>query len=145
MERRAAHAGYIRAVAGALEAAGIPVADWRADAGEPRDGWIPFDLARQVRLHGRPVWDQDEAGIGWSEDGGWYLLTVDDPGGRGVRATRKLDLATVAAPASVARAVARLASLALPPVGGEGPDRDFPGHRAEVPDSAFEDALLAYL
>ena len=53
--RRAEHAEYIAAVAAALEAAGVPVADWRADGGTPRDGWIPFDLARQVRLHGRPV------------------------------------------------------------------------------------------
>ncbi|MBO3738975.1 DUF6292 family protein [Actinoplanes flavus] len=113
-----AHAGYIRAVAAALEAAGVPVADWRADDGVPRDGWIPFDLARQVQLHGRPVWDHDEAGAGWSEEDGWHLLTVDDPGGRDIRVDRPLNVATVAAPSSVARAVTELAGIRTGGPGG---------------------------
>jgi hypothetical protein len=107
---------YIRAVAAALEAAGVPVADWRADEDAVPEGWIPFDLARQVRLHGRPVWDHDEAGAGWSGDRGWYLMTVDDPGGRDVRSVHVLPLAATAAPESVARAVAAHAGLPpLPP------------------------------
>jgi Family of unknown function (DUF6292) len=143
----------------------VPVADWRADSGPPRDGWIPFDLARQVRLHGRPVWDHDEAGAGWSEERGWYLLTVDDPAGRGVRTTVALAVPTVAAPGSVARTIASLAGLppqpraALPghpaaqfravspgrPLLSAGEvDADFPGHRAGVDDPSFEAALLRY-
>jgi hypothetical protein len=105
------HAVYIRAVAEALEAAGVPVADWRADDGAVPEGWIPFDLARQVRLHGWPVWDHDEAGASWSEDQGWYLLTVDDPGGRNVRSVHALPVTTMAAPESVARAVVAGAGL----------------------------------
>ncbi|WP_433790200.1 DUF6292 family protein [Actinoplanes sp. CA-252034] len=184
---RSAHAGYIRAVAAALEAAGVPVADWRADDGPVRDGWIPFDLARQVRLHGRPVWDHDEAGAGWSEERGWYLLVVDDPAGRSVRTTEALAVATIAAPGAVARAVASLAGLpgpappapdspaglpapappapdspaGLPAPAPPAPDSpaglptpappapeeagaDFPGHRADVADPAFEAALGRY-
>ncbi|MEU8664333.1 DUF6292 family protein, partial [Actinoplanes philippinensis] len=110
-----AHTAYIRAVAAALETAGVPVADWRADSGPVRDGWIPFDLTRQMRLHGRPVWDHDEAGAGWSEERGLYLLTVDDPAGRSVRTTQALAVPTLAAPGTVARAVACLAGLPVPP------------------------------
>jgi hypothetical protein len=139
-----AHAAYIRAVAAALEDAGVPVADWRADSGSPRDGWIPFDLARQVRLHGRPVWDHDEAGAGWSEDRGWYLLTVDDPAGRDVRTVEALAVATIAAPGAVARAIASLAGLGAPAVPAAETGADFPGHRAGVADPAFEAALLRY-
>ncbi|MDI6100015.1 DUF6292 family protein [Actinoplanes sp. NEAU-A12] len=143
-----AHAGYIRAVAGALEAAGVPVADWRADPGPPRDGWIPFDLARQTRLHGRVVWDHDAAGAGWSEERGWYLLTVDDPAGRDVRTVRALEVPVIAAPRAVARAVAAVAGLADsvatgPPASGPA-DPEFSGHRAGVVDPAFEEALLRY-
>lgn len=138
-----AHAGYIRAVAAALEAAGVPVADWRADGGLPRDGWIPFDLARQVPLHGRVVWDHDEAGAGWSEERGWYLLTVDDPAGRDVRTVHVLETPVIAAPRAVAVAVAVAAGLRdSADEGGSGPD--FPGHRAGVADPAFEEALLRY-
>ncbi|GIF37061.1 DUF6292 family protein [Actinoplanes xinjiangensis] len=141
---RSAHSGYLRAVAAALEAAGVPVADWRADSGSPRDGWIPFDLARQVRLHGRPVWDHDEAGAGWSEERGWYLLTVDDPAGRGVRTVEALAVPMIAAPGAVARAIASLAGLCAPGGPRAEAGADFPGHRAGVPDPAFEAALLRY-
>ncbi|MEU4156870.1 DUF6292 family protein [Actinoplanes sp. NPDC026670] len=148
---RAAHAAYIRAVAAALEDAGVPVADWRADDGPVRDGWIPFDLARQVRLHGRPVWDHDQAGAGWSEERGWYLLTVDDPAGRDVRTAEDLGIAMIAAPGAVARTIASVAGLSAasagPSVASAGPpevDADFPGHRAGVSDPAFEAALLRY-
>ena len=146
-----AHAGYLRAVAAALEAAGVPVADWRADARVPRDGWIAFDLARPGRLPsgpptserprpgrpapdrphadrpgggrqlGRAVWDHDTAGLVWHEEAGWSLHTVDDPGGRDVRTTLGLDLALVAEPRSVAAAVARLAALPPPAADPDGP------------------------
>ncbi|MBW6435380.1 hypothetical protein KZ829_16705 [Actinoplanes hulinensis] len=139
-----AHAGYIRAVAAALEAAGVPVADWRADDGVPRDGWIPFDLARQVRLHGRPVWDHDEAGAVWSEVDGWRLLTVDDPGGRNVRSVHALDVTTVAAPSSVARAVTERAGIRSGGPRAEEVDTDFAGRRAGTGDPAFEAALRRY-
>lgn len=112
------HAGYVRAVAEALEAAGVPVADWRADPGTPRVGWIPFDLARQTRIHGRVVWDHDAAGISWSEDHGWSMLTVDDPGGRDARTTEVLALDPASAPASVVHAALRHAGL---PTGPEPP------------------------
>lgn len=118
------HAGYIRAVAGALEEAGVPVADWRADGGRPRAGWIPFDLARQTRLHGRVVWDHDGAGAGWSEEQGWYLLTIDDPAGRDVRTERALEIAVMAAPRVVARAVAVVAGLADADAVPSPPDGD---------------------
>ncbi|WP_328476502.1 DUF6292 family protein [Actinoplanes sp. NBC_00393] len=129
------HAAYLRAVAAALEAAGIPVADCRADDRAPRDGWIPFDLVRQVRLHGRPVWDHDQAGLGWDEHRGWHLLTVS---GRGVRTEKDLEVAAVAAPGTVVSAVARLAGLAVPDAAEPHPDLD------PAPGPAFEAALQRY-
>ncbi|GIE74602.1 hypothetical protein Aph02nite_05520 [Actinoplanes philippinensis] len=129
-----AHTAYIRAVAAALEAAGVPVADWRADSGPVRDGWIPFDLTRQMRLHGRPVWDHDEAGAGWSEERGWYLLTVDDRAGRSIRTTEALAVPTLAAPGTVARAVACLAGLPVPPRPATAPPTDaLPGPPSASP------------
>ena len=139
-----AHAGYIRAVAEVLEASGVPVADWRADDRVPRDGWIPFDLVRQVRLHGRPVWDHDQAGAGWDEDRGWHLLTADRIGGRVVRTGKDLNVARVAAPRSVLRAIARLAGITVPDGRAAQPDRDFPDHRAGAPEAGFEAALRRY-
>lgn len=108
---RPARWAYVRAVAEALEQTGIPVADWRADGGTIPDGWIPFDLARQVRQHGRIIWDHDAAGAGWSEEHGWFVLTVDDPGGRDVRTVARLNVGLLAPPPVVAQAVARHAGL----------------------------------
>ncbi|WP_436530436.1 DUF6292 family protein [Actinoplanes sp. HUAS TT8] len=89
------HGSYLRAVAEALEAAGVAVADWRADPGE---GWIPFDRARPSVL----TWDYDQAGLGWSETGGWYLLLINSPGRR---VTRPLDVPSTAPPPVVVAAV----------------------------------------
>ena len=74
----AGHWDYLRAVAEALEAAGIAIADWRADPGPPRDGWIPFDIARPSIM----TWEYDQAGLSWSESGGWHLLLINSPGRR---------------------------------------------------------------
>jgi hypothetical protein len=148
----ASHHGYLRAVAAALESGGVPVADWRADggapaadwragggvpAGLPRDGWIAFDLSRQLRIHGRLVWDCDQAGAAWAEDRGWSVIRV----GFG-RTEEKLDIATVAAPGSVLRAVARQAGLTLPApatLAPAAPDHDVPGHRAGALGRDFPD------
>ncbi|MBB2943859.1 hypothetical protein FB565_003588 [Actinoplanes lutulentus] len=100
------HYGYIQAVAEALEEAGIPVADFRADDRVPRDGWIAFDLVRQVALHGRLVWDCEQAGVAWAEDQGWVLVTVGF-----ARTQEGLDVASEAAPREVVRAVARKAGI----------------------------------
>ncbi|GIF03329.1 DUF6292 family protein [Actinoplanes siamensis] len=86
---------YLRAVAGALEAAGVPVADWRAEGDE---GWIPFDLSRVSVVS----WVHDQAGVGWSAASGWYLLLIDSPGRRSVVPLRVPVRAT---PEEVARAV----------------------------------------
>lgn len=97
--------GYLRAVAAGLEDAGLPVADWRADPGE---GWIPFDRRRPSIV----AWEHDQAGLTWSESDGWALLLVNSPGRR---RTVPLAVPLLAAPASIALAVATWAGVPLPP------------------------------
>ncbi|MFI1988838.1 DUF6292 family protein [Actinoplanes sp. NPDC020271] len=85
----------LRAVAEALEAAGVAVADWRADNDE---GWIPFDRARPSVV----TWDHDQAGLGWSRTGGWYLLLITSPGRR---VSHPLPVPAGAEPSAVVAAV----------------------------------------
>lgn len=139
-----AHEAYIGAVAKALEAAGFPVDDWWAEPNDPRDGWIGFDMEKQGRVDGEPVWSYDEVGVGWSEDRGWHLLYVDDPHGRDSRFVEELTIARVASPVTVVLAVAEKAGLTLELADDGRPDLDFPDHSFEDDDPAFEQALAHY-
>lgn len=141
-----AHEPYMRAVADALNAAGFPVERWDADPNQPRDGNIALDLDRQGTIDGHPIWSHDEVNVGWNEDRGWFLNTVDDPHGRDFRYVYDLGVERVAAPLSVALAVAEKAGLTvdLPAVGGGFPDVDFPDHWSEEDDVPFELALRRY-
>ena len=138
------HEAYIDAVARAFDAAGFPTADCHADDNDPRDGWIGFDLDRQGTMDGKPIWPYDEVGVGWSEDRGWHLLTIDDPHGRDSRFVSELDVARVASPWSVVMAVAEKAGLSLELTDDGHPDLDFPTHTFYDEDPAFEAALAAY-
>ncbi|WP_203826716.1 DUF6292 family protein [Actinoplanes palleronii] len=129
----AGHWGYLRAVAEALEAAGLPVADWRADPGVPRDGWIPFDRGRPSVV----TWEHDQAGLSWSEVDGWSLLLINTPGRR---TAVRLPVPLVAAPFSLVQAVAAQAGHFLQP--GDSPtSMDFDGPPG-TPE--FEHALSRY-
>ncbi|MER7331777.1 MULTISPECIES: DUF6292 family protein [unclassified Micromonospora] len=141
-----AHVPYIRAVARALAAAGFPVADWDADPNQPRDGNIALDLTRQGTIDGQPIWSHDEVNVGWNEDRGWFLNTVDDPHSRDSRYVYDLGIERVASPASVALAVAEKAGLTVNlAMEGDGhPDVDFPDHHCEEDDVPFELALRRY-
>jgi hypothetical protein len=139
------HEAYIGAVADYLDKNGFPVADWWADDNDPRDGWIEFDMDRQGSIDGKPIWQWNEVGVGWSEDRGWHLLFVDDPHGRNSRFVDELAIARVASPWSVADEVAGKVGLTvdLPDCGF--PDLDFPTHTFEDEDDPeFEAALAAY-
>ena len=139
-----AHTPYIRAVAAALTAAGLPVDRWDADPNSPRDGNIALDLDRQGTIDGQPVWSHDEVNVGWTEDRGWFLNTVDDPHGRDSRWVFDLGIARVASPATVAVAVAEKAGLTVTVDGDGYPDVDFPDHDCEEDDIPFELALRRY-
>jgi hypothetical protein len=89
---------YLRAVVDALEAAGLPVADWRVEEGPPIEGWIAFDLRRPSIV----TWEHDQTGLGWSAHDGWYLLLINSPGRR---TTIPLPLTPSAPPAEVVEAV----------------------------------------
>lgn len=138
------HEAYIGAVADALEKAGFPVADWWADDNDPRDGWIGFDVEKQGTIDGGPVWPYDEVGVGWSENRGWHLLTIDDPHGRDSRFVIEFPVARVASPVSVVLEVAAQAGLTVEVADDGHPDADFPEHSFEDDDPAFEQALAHY-
>ncbi|TWG12139.1 DUF6292 family protein [Actinoplanes teichomyceticus] len=135
----AAHWCYLRAVAEAFEAAGMPVADWRADPGPPRDGWIPFDRSRASIV----VWDHDQAGLGWSEIAGWYLLLINSPGRR---VTIPLPVPLVAAPPTVIAAVAVRVGPAPSAIRSPGSSghRDLPDADAGPGTPELERALSRY-
>lgn len=139
-----AHEAYIAAVAAALEAAGFPVNWHNADANDPRDGAIDLDLERQGHIDGQPIWSHDEVTVGWTEDRGWFLVTVNDPHGRDSRFVYDLGLCRVAAPRSVALAVAEKAGLTLELDDDGYRDVDFSEHQFEDDDPAFELALRHY-
>lgn len=139
-----AHEAYIQAVADALDEAGFKVDDWHADPNDPRDGWIGFDMDRQGRVDGNPLWQYDEVGVGWSEDRGWHLLTIDDPHGRDSRFVTEFAIARVASPATVVLEVAEQAGLTLEVADDGHPDADFPEHSFEDDDVPFEQALRHY-
>lgn len=138
-----AHEPYIAAVAHALNAAGLHTDYWHADPNDPRDGWIGFDMDKQGRFDGEPLWDSDEVGVGWSEDRGWHLLTIDDPHGRNSRFVYEFPIARVASPVTVVLAVAEKAGLTLELTDDGHPDLDF-DHSFEDDDVPFELALQHY-
>lgn len=138
------HEAYIDAVARALDAAGFKTGDCHADDNDPRDGWIGFDMDRQGTIDGGPLWPYDEVGVGWSEDRGWHLLTIDDPHGRDSRFVSELAIARVASPVTVVLAVAEKAGLVLELADDGHPDADFPDHTFYDDDPAFEAALAHY-
>ncbi|MET8278365.1 DUF6292 family protein [Micromonospora sp. NPDC005174] len=139
-----AHEPYMRAVAKTLEAAGFPVESWDAEPNAPRNGNISLDLDRQGTIDGQPIWSHDEVNVGWTEDRGWFLNTVDDPHGRDSRHVYDLGVERVAAPASVALAVAEKAGLTIELTADGHPDVDFPDHDSEEDDVPFELALRRY-
>jgi Family of unknown function (DUF6292) len=72
-----AHEPYIDAVAGAVQAAGVELADWGAEANDPRDGYL--EPAPPVGPG-----PEDEPGglwIAWNEERGWFYGETKGDGG----------------------------------------------------------------
>lgn len=131
------HEAYIDTVAAALSASGFEVEDWWADLNDPLDGWI--------ELKPVGVYDgTDEFGLGWSEDRGWFVLTIDDPHGRDSRNVFDLLVGVVASPETVVRTFAGMAGVEASVPGDNYPDLPFDGHSFEDDDPEFEAALAAY-
>jgi hypothetical protein len=130
-----AHEPYMRAVAEALEAAGVKVLDWYADPNDPRDGAI------QVASDAA-----DEVWLGWQEERGWTLLCIDERSGgqQPTRLVRDLGAGTVYSPESVVRAYGQEMGVVVDPPGDRFPDVDFPQHEAEVDNVELELALRRY-
>lgn len=139
-----AHEGYIGAVADALTAGGFPAADWHADPNDPRDGAIELDLDRQGTIDGKPIWPHDEVWVAWTEDRGWFVLTINDPHGRDSRFVYDLGVERVASPSTVVLAVAEQAGLTVELAGDGHPDVDFPWHVFDDDEVPFELALRHY-
>ncbi len=138
------HEAYIGAVAAAPGKAGFTVDNWWADDNDPRDGWIGFDMDHQDTIDGQPIWAYDEVGVGWPEDRGWHLLTIDDSHGRNSRFVTEFAIARVSSPVTVVLEVAEQAGLTLELDDDGHPDVDFPRHTFEDDNPAFEAALAHY-
>ncbi|PNE41604.1 DUF6292 family protein [Streptomyces noursei] len=63
------HAPYIEAIAAALDAAGLTVADWGGSDNDPRDAYIEFDRTITAPTYG----DDTEVNLLWREDRGWMV------------------------------------------------------------------------
>lgn len=148
-----AHQPYMAAVAAALDTAGLTTTGHYACSNDPRDGAINLDTVAIVGAVKR-VWPHTEVAVCWQEERGWWLLTVDEfdePrwSGKGgwladVRRVHELDVATIASPVSVVRAVAEHTGITLDLADDGHPDVDFPAHEFDEEDVAFELALRRY-
>jgi hypothetical protein len=126
-----AHEPYIKAVVIALDAAGLTVGDWFADANDPRDGCITLAELDE---------DGDERCIAWHEEKGWFY-GISPEGEHGeIQSIWWICDDVLPDPADVVTAVQRCvagdyskASL------DHGYYRDF-----EDEDDGFEDRLLTY-
>jgi hypothetical protein len=133
----AAHKAYVGAVADSLSTAGFEVLDRYADPNDPRDGGI------QVRPVGG-YQAVEELWLGWSEDRGWWVLTITDPHGRDSRFVYDLDPGRVLSPETVVRYFAEMADVPANVHGDRYPDLAFIDHSFEDDDPEFEAALAAY-
>lgn len=131
------HEAYINAVAAALSTSGFDVEDWWADLNDPLDGWIEL---KPVGVYE----GTDEFGLGWREDEGWFVLTVDDPQGRDSRNVFDLFVGVVPSPETVVRTFAGMAEVRATVPGDSYPDLAFDGHSFEDDDPEFDAALAAY-
>ncbi|MFE6686577.1 DUF6292 family protein [Streptomyces sp. NPDC057743] len=61
------HEPYIKAIADALNAAGLTVADWGGDDNDPRDAYIEFDRTVTAPVYG----EETEVNLLWNEERGW--------------------------------------------------------------------------
>lgn len=139
-----AHEAYLRAVAAALAAAGFPNDGGNAEANDPRDGFIGLDLERLGTIDGKPIWTAEEVGVCWQEERGWWLLTITRSASNDGRFVYPLGVATIAAPSTVAVAVAEQAGLNIEVAADGHPDVDFAAHEFDDEDPAFELALRHY-
>jgi hypothetical protein len=138
------HEAYMSAVAAALAAAVFPNDGGNAEPNDPRDGFVGLDLERLGTIDGKPIWTATEVAVCWQEERGWFLLTIADPASNDGRFVYELGIATIAAPSTVAVAVAEQAGLNIEVAADGHPDVDFPGHEFDDEDPEFEAALLHY-
>lgn len=96
------------------------------------------------RVFDEPVWVNDEVNLAWSEDRGWALVTVLESHRSEGRFVYDLPVPRVAAPSTVAFAVAEQIGEDVAVHADAHPDVDFPDHSFEDDDPAFEQALAHY-
>ncbi len=124
-----AHEPYMGAVADALEAAGLEVKEWFADANDPRDGCITLAEGDE---------DGDERNVAWHEEKGWFYGISDERGE--INTMRWICDDVLPDPADVVSAVRRCVAGDYSQASIEhGYYRDF-----EDEDDGFEERLRAY-
>lgn len=91
------HAAYLWAVAAALAAADLPVADWDTDTDEPAGGAIVLEFQRFEHwlAAGQTVW------LCWDEQHGWYSGIGSEDSAGHLRDVRGSGLDLAATPAEV--------------------------------------------
>lgn len=130
---------YIKAVAGACEAAGLFVAEWWTDDIDPRDGGIELVLVPDAD----PVEDYGKVRfLGWTEERGWLIGRPKEPYGE-LAGILYFPLGPLPAPADIAEQARRL-------MAGEVSDDErrsmiSPTHwRGQEDEDDFEEQLAAY-
>lgn len=136
------HEPYIAAVVVAFETARLKVLTWHADDYDPRAGALQLD-PDQLNVGHEETW------VGWQEERGWFVLTVDERGGGQdpSRFVYDLDCANLCNPATVVRTVCGFFSL--PPgdwlfAEDSYPEVSIRPHHWEDDDEEFEAALAVY-
>jgi hypothetical protein len=127
-----AHEPYLKAVVIDLDAAGLTVADWFADANDPRDGCIT--LAERDE-------DGDEHCIAWHEEKGWFYGTSPEDGNGEIQGIWWICDDVLPDPAEVVTAVRQgIAGDFSKATLSHGYYRDID----DEDDDGFEERLLAY-
>lgn len=134
------HEAYIAAVACACDTAGVAVTSYCADVNDPLDGFIEFAPTRALGCFA----GYDEVSLCWSEDKGWWILTVDDPHGRDSRNVYDLHAGILPSPETVVHEFADRACLTLDIPGDTYPDLTFEDYTVEDDAPEFDAALAAY-
>jgi hypothetical protein len=126
-----AHEPYMGAVVDALEAAGLEVKDWFADANDPRDGCIALAEGDE---------DGAEYCIAWDEEKGWFYGTSPEGGHGEIQGIWWICDDVLPDPSDVVAAVRKcMAGDYSEATLDHGYYRDF-----EDEDDGFEERLRAY-
>ncbi|WP_192809597.1 DUF6292 family protein [Actinomadura rudentiformis] len=134
------HEPYIEAVAAAVQAAGVELADWGAETNEPRNGYLepaaPVGPGPQVEPGG--LW------LGWTEERGWFYGEVGDDASGQLSYTEDLGGGILPAPDEAATRIALLVQGDAEALAALASERDRENRSFTDENDGFENKLLSY-